>query len=185
MNTKAYTYIHPSTGTFSCIDLSFCHPSLFLDFSWNVHPDLCGSDHHPILIESHSDVFTPTQTKWKLYKSDWTEFSQLCDLQLNEQSFLFEDDPVSQFNCILLEIADRTIPKSSNNHRRIPKPWFTEECKEAVINRKRLLQKFKIQPTTVNLITFKKAQALARKTIRTAKRTCWRNYVSKLSRQVL
>ena len=89
--------------------------------------------------------------KWKLYKSDWTTFSQLCDLQLNKQSFLFDSDPVSQFNSILLEIADRTIPKSSTNHQRIPKPWLTEECKEAVLNRKRLLRRFKTQLTPENL----------------------------------
>ena len=31
MNDKSYTYLSPSTKSFTSIDLSFCHPSLFLD----------------------------------------------------------------------------------------------------------------------------------------------------------
>ena len=41
------TFIHPATGSFSAIDLSICSPSLFMDFNWVVHDDLCGSDHFP------------------------------------------------------------------------------------------------------------------------------------------
>ena len=32
MNDKSYTYHSPSTKSFTSIDLSFCHPSLFLDY---------------------------------------------------------------------------------------------------------------------------------------------------------
>ncbi len=40
------------TGTFSAIDLSFCHPSLLLDFSWHIGEDVCHSDHYPIFLEN-------------------------------------------------------------------------------------------------------------------------------------
>jgi len=40
------TYFHPGIGSLSAIDLSLCHPSLYLDLSWSVHEDLCGSDHY-------------------------------------------------------------------------------------------------------------------------------------------
>ena len=36
MNDKSYTYLHPATGKYSCLDLSLCHPSLLLDFDWTV-----------------------------------------------------------------------------------------------------------------------------------------------------
>ena len=36
MNDKSNTYMHHPTGSFSSIDLSLCHPSLFLDFNWSV-----------------------------------------------------------------------------------------------------------------------------------------------------
>jgi len=44
-NDNTQTYIHPATGSSSAIDLSLCSPSLFLDFEWSVHEDLCGSNH--------------------------------------------------------------------------------------------------------------------------------------------
>ena len=34
MNDKSYTYMHYPTGSFSSIDLSLCHPSIFLDFDF-------------------------------------------------------------------------------------------------------------------------------------------------------
>ena len=40
MNDKSYTYFHSNTGSFSSIDLSLCHPSLYLAYSWSVCDDL-------------------------------------------------------------------------------------------------------------------------------------------------
>ena len=44
-NHKSPTYIHRVDGSKSTLDLSFCSPSLFLDFSWTVLDDFYGSDH--------------------------------------------------------------------------------------------------------------------------------------------
>jgi len=54
------TYLHPGSGSQSAIDLSICDPLLYLDFSWKVHDDLCGSDHFPIII--YSDRAVPSVT---------------------------------------------------------------------------------------------------------------------------
>ena len=51
LNYKSPTYFHPATGSFTSIDLSLCSASVFLDFTWQVHSDQCGSDHFPILID--------------------------------------------------------------------------------------------------------------------------------------
>ena len=51
LNDKSPTYCHPVSGSFTSIDLSLCSASLFLDFTWQVHSDQCGSDHFPILID--------------------------------------------------------------------------------------------------------------------------------------
>ena len=52
LNNKSHTYFHSASGTFTSIDLTLCSPSLFLEFSWKVGPDPCGSDHFPILLEN-------------------------------------------------------------------------------------------------------------------------------------
>ena len=52
MNDISHTYLDSGKGTFSSIDLSLCHPSIFLDYDWSVCEDQHGSDHFPIIIES-------------------------------------------------------------------------------------------------------------------------------------
>ena len=55
-NDKSSTYFHPASGTFTSIDLTICSPSLYLDFSWRVGPDPCGSDHFPFFFCSRVRV---------------------------------------------------------------------------------------------------------------------------------
>lgn len=50
-NDTSHTYLHPANGNHTSLDLAICHPSIFLDFEWNVGDDLCGSDHFPILLK--------------------------------------------------------------------------------------------------------------------------------------
>ena len=50
LNEKQPTYRHPPTGNYYAIDISLCHPNIYLDFDWSVCDDLHGSDHFPILI---------------------------------------------------------------------------------------------------------------------------------------
>ena len=52
LNDKSHTYFHSASGTFTSIDLTLCSPPLFLDFSWKVGLDPCGSDHFPLLLEN-------------------------------------------------------------------------------------------------------------------------------------
>ena len=39
-NDGTPTYLHPATGTRTCIDLSISHSSLHLDYTWHVHEEL-------------------------------------------------------------------------------------------------------------------------------------------------
>ena len=48
-NDKSHPYFHSANGTVTSIYLILCSPSIFLDFSWKVGPDPCGSDHFPII----------------------------------------------------------------------------------------------------------------------------------------
>ena len=51
MNDKSNTFLDSGKGSLSALDLSLCHPSLYLDFDWSVCEDQHGSDHFPIVIE--------------------------------------------------------------------------------------------------------------------------------------
>ena len=51
MNDKSNTFLYSGKGTLPALELSLCHPSLYLDFDWSVCEDQNGSDHFPIVIE--------------------------------------------------------------------------------------------------------------------------------------
>ena len=66
LNTGMQTYINPFSGNTFAIDLIICDPSIYMDFSWQVHDDTCGS----ILLNNTK----PTGEKiphWKLDKANW------------------------------------------------------------------------------------------------------------------
>ena len=66
LNDKSPTYFHPATGSFTSIDLSSCSASVFLDFTWQVHSDQCGSDHFPILIDVVKSMPKDNVPRWNL-----------------------------------------------------------------------------------------------------------------------
>ena len=182
LNSGTPTYIHSSTGSLSCIDLSICSPELYTSLNWDTLKDTHGSDHLPItigLVEPPRCVHGVS--RWKLSKADWPRFANLCTVDKLQDDVCSRDDPIGAFSNRIIEIALDTVPKTSSSTKRTPKPWFTGSCKAAVHARKIALAIFKSSPCTSNMISFKKARANARREIRHAKRASWREYVSKLT----
>ena len=180
MNDKSCTYMHYPTGSFSSIDLSLCHPSIFLDFNWSLCNDQHHSDHFPILIESNTSTVEDHNPKWKLNKANWEVFQSLCTETINFDSFKDSSDPLSDFTSSLIDISTKCIPKTSTNPTK-SNPWYNDECKEAIKTRKKALNKFKKYPTKDNLNEVKVFRAKARRTIKISKRKSWRSYVSKIN----
>ena len=52
LNRSTQTHINPSSGNTSAVDLTMYDPSIYIDFSWQVHENTCGSNHFPILSET-------------------------------------------------------------------------------------------------------------------------------------
>ena len=80
----------------------------------------------------------------------------------------------------LIDISDKCIPKTSINPKK-SNPWYNDDCKEAIKQRKHALSKFYKYPTKENLKDVKVNRAKARRTIKAAKRKTWKSYVSKLN----
>ena len=180
MNDKSHTYLHPATGNFSSLDLSLCHPSLLLDFDWSVCEDQHGSDHFPIIIESINSAAEEHSPKWKLNKADWEQFYSLCAQSLNIDRFNNSTDLIADFTSSLMNISNKCIPKTSTNPRK-SNPWYNEDCKKAIKQRKHALSRFCKYPTKENLNNVKIHRAKARRTIKASKRNSWKVYVSKLN----
>ena len=181
LNDKSATYLHPATGNYSSIDLSICDPGLFLDYSWQVHDDLCGSDHFPIILSPTTSTPNASVQRWKLRKADWTEYANMCCSELLYDNVANSENPIEAFTAKLIDIANNTIPKTGKGTSNKRKPWFTEDCKSAVHHRQDALKAFKRSATSANLDTYRIFRARARRTIRKAKRDSWRSYISKLN----
>ena len=109
LNDKSHTYFHSASGTFTSIDLTLCSPSLFLDFSWKVGPDPCGSDHFPILLKNDGPPSLERVQRWKLAKANWDQFQHLCSTRLHQSAIADADDPMYLFTSILKDIAEETL----------------------------------------------------------------------------
>ena len=181
LNDGSNTYLHPGYGTFSAIDLTICSPTIFMDLKWEVYEDQCGSDHYPIFANIIQPTPPERNSQWRLHKADWPQYQIKCMMDITKQKFQDLEDPAYTFTDTIIEIAKQTIPKSSTNSHRIHKPWFNEDCANAIKLRKQALHKFTIEPSTVNLTNYKAARANARRVIKESKRNSWKQYVSKLN----
>ena len=103
-------------------------------------------------------------------------------LTLLSQNLLIPEssDPIATFTSSLISISEKCIPKTSTNPKK-SNPWYNDDCKEAIKQRKQTLSKFCKFPTNENLNTYRNSRAKARQTIKSGKRKSWRTYVSKLN----
>ena len=126
LNDSSSTYIHPTTGSISALDLSICGPSLVLDYEWNIHEDLCGSDHFPVIVTSNAVEEEATPNRWNFKKADWLSFQAQCSSELTEEAVMSAEEPASQFTDLLIQAADKSIPKTRFS-KKLPKvPWFND-----------------------------------------------------------
>ena len=181
LNNNSTTYLHPGTGSTSCIDLTLCDPSLAANIlNWRTHNSCCGSDHFPIIITLANDTPINFPPNWNIKKANWSQFTKLCSEQIPDNTV--DVNSIHHFTSTLIKIAEETIPINhhpQNNYT----PWFDNACKEAIYQRKKALQNFKNHPTSQNLEIFRLMRAKARRTIKQAKTDSWNNYISSITSQ--
>ena len=181
LNNGSPTHITLPSGSTSAIDLSLASATVADRFQWKTHETPCGSDHFPIWLWSdmpHPGARTP---QWNFKKADWASFTADCNIHLD-----FTGESTDTLNehvrDSIVQSASKHIPKTSALPKRIPVPWWSEDCRIAIRERRRRDRIFKRHPTTENLIRFQKAKAVARKTVREAKRKSWITYITTINR---
>ena len=187
LNDGSATYLHSGSGSQSAIYLSICDPSLYLDFSWKVHDDLCGSDHFPIIIHSDRALPAVTNSTWKLSKADWDTLSDKAAFDLKADCIINAADPVGNFTDTLCTPANSTIPESKSKPVKLNTIWFNDQCKEVIKTHNKRTEKNSI-PTQL-LLTLKiqnySGRAKDRRTIKTRKTKFWHRYVSSINNKHL
>ena len=67
------------------------------------------------------------------------------------ENFKESSDPIADFTSSLIEISKECIPQTSTNPTK-SNPWYNDDCKEAIKQRKQALSKFKdLQIPTISM----------------------------------
>lgn len=184
LNDGRGTRYDVARGVESAIDLTIMSERVAGDSQWDVlNKCSFGSDHYPVLVRikqangSLEDNWCP---RWKLREADWTLFSDNASNGLLGVSPHADDieEINSTITRILYEAAEDTIGKSNGVREKKMVPWWTKDCKDTIKARNKAFRKLKKNHCFDNLISYKKAAALVKRTVREAKRRYWREFCS-------
>ena len=174
LNNGSGTRIDDYTGIYSHIDVTLSSDSLAPCADWYTDDDPHDSDHFPIYttfdFEDAQTVSPEAFYGWNINKANWSDFRDKCVLTFDEQLGV---DNYKVMTEVILLAASETIPKKTGQSKYCC-PWWTDQCKAAIAERKRLLNRFRRNrgnPTL--LLEYKKAKAKARQVIRQAKKDSW------------
>ena len=177
-NDKSPTHIYRH-GT-NVLDLTLTSSNIAHKFIWKNTNNFLGSDHCIIEIskttqrdaQQQQQHQQPTK-RFNLKRANWKKFTELADKQINEK--LITNDPIQTYENLekqLLTIAHETIPYY-NNKQKMYKSWWNDKCTEAIKNRNKARNKAQRTQNIDDIIEFKKAQAVVKRTIKQVKREQW------------
>jgi len=122
-----------------------------------------------------------TNGSWKLSKANLNAFSNKANSQLSIKSILDTDNPIGTFTNMLINMANKTIPKSKPKVVKNNTVWYNDKCKNARKKRKKALNLIKRQPTRSNLQHYKIIRAKTSRIIKSTKRQSWQFFVLKIN----
>ncbi|KAL2082812.1 hypothetical protein ACEWY4_022630 [Coilia grayii] len=178
LNDGSGTRMDIARGTESAIDLTLATATLADKCGWEVlRGNAVGSDHFPIRTEIGMDCSAEQEVhndRWILERADWEKFREVSD------ALLFSvDGDVEDFSAgytAIVGAATAAIPKTKLVSLGRIVPWWNNKCRMAVKARNKAFRVLKRTHNFQNLVLFKKAQADVRRTIKQAKKECWRRF---------
>ena len=184
LNDGSPTRMDDYTGLDSHIDVTLSSGCVAQYLHWTTDDDLHDSDHFPIYVQIQlgqcpdepNDMFYG----WNLRKADWTVFREKCVLRFEEHLGVHNGQKMSE---TIIQAAEAAIPKKTGLSK-YSCPWWTPECKEAIVVRKRVLNRFRRNRGNPRLLLeYKRAKAKARQVIRKAKKDSWETLISSFNHQ--
>lgn len=188
MNDGSATRYDVNTLKMSCLDLTLASPVLARVGEWRVlEEESMGSDHFPILctfgrsltMEAGGSVsrFDFSRAKWEEFESNIGENLEFIN---SEGSIDDYNDSLSE---VILNAALESIPCRGVPKERVIVPWWNSDCDKAVKKRNLAFRTLRRNITQENVIYFKQCRASARRTIKEAKKNCWRTFCGTLGPQ--
>ncbi len=99
LNLRDITHFHSQIDNFTVIHNSLSSLNALLDFKCQILPDLFGSDHSPILLESAGSE--RMSRRWRLDKADWQLFTELTLSDRSLGNFDSSDEAATYFSGIM------------------------------------------------------------------------------------
>ncbi|KAF0703491.1 putative RNA-directed DNA polymerase, partial [Aphis craccivora] len=137
-----------------------CRSYLAQRINWKVLPDIYSSDHLPILTKFMTrigDTNTNKNHRWNLKAPNWTLFSDIIEeeitkIQHNDHPNI--EHPVKMLTDIITSAAEISIGSFINHNKKPKVPWWNDEIKRAISNKKNALNTYKKKFTTsINIKT--------------------------------
>ena len=178
------TYYHVQTNKSSTIDLCFLSSDCFPGSTLSLGTDM-GSDHTPCKIEINiqpSTIVFKSRSRWILDPEKWHNWrSNLPELPPHNEDQLSN---IENFHKGLTESSDKTLAKSKEIiNPKYSKGWWNEKCAQLVKNRHHAKNVFKKHPTIENKIKWRRAEALAKREIKIAKKQSFQDFCSDINSQ--
>ena len=186
LNDGNGTRYNMETGNTTALDLTLASRAVSRNTHWYVHQNCLGSDHYPIVTRFNflcKTVLQEQLPKWKIDKANWTLFCSLT----NHIEVDFDNCDVNecdkQFVKQMVDVCSKTIPKSKpiSQSKRRHLPWWNDECSKAVIAKRKAYKHWKKHKTDQLKDIYKKARADSKIVLDNAKRTKFRELISKLT----
>lgn len=187
LNDTSPTHINFANGTLSCIDLTICSSTLAQRLKWRTLSDIHSSDHLPIITNfmiRKGDTNKNKSRRWNLKTPNWTLFSDIVEneitkIQHNDQSNI--ENTVETLTNIITSAAELSIGSSINYNNKPKVPWWNDDIKRAIQNKKNALNIYKKQKTQENFIQLKKLRAQSKFLIKKSKKNSWKEFTTSIN----
>ena len=185
-NLHTPTHLNPTSGSLSHIDLTLSSPILAPKLNWLTNPDLCDSDHFPIILKSTSqkqDTFKSTP-RWIPDKADWPLFYDLTSDTSSLPATSNIPEAITSFTEFLITAAQSAIPLTSGKSRPHQVPWWSPAIKTSIQDRKKTYKSYRRSRSQQDFILYKKARAKTRVLIRSESKWSWNLFISSINQPV-
>ncbi|KAI5750160.1 hypothetical protein M8J76_013272 [Diaphorina citri] len=133
-----------------------------------------------VVPTSIANISSPAQKIWNYNRADWALFRENVNFSVDLSDVSDIDKVISDFNNNILNAANIAIPEKKLPVNRLPVPWWDDEVKTVIAERRKCLRALRRNPSDANRIAFMRARAVARKMLKTKKRKSWSDFVGSI-----
>ncbi|CAL1687259.1 unnamed protein product [Lasius platythorax] len=184
----------------SNIDLIFVSLPAIKLVTYKQLEDPWDSDHYPLLIEYKRGVecYRKRSNRLSTRGTDWDEYSKLVNSLHLETKNRCENEgrDITYANHVeimykAVNVATgrkekQSLEKDNKNNNKVyknnPVKWWDADCNKVIMERKQKLKTYLSDGSVSSFIEYKKSCAIVRRTVKTKKRECFKEFCNSINR---